>query len=1118
MKLRHHLLSALIAGSFGTTAQAQPAAEIVSLSGRGESRATEESTWQPAAVTQRLVAGADVRTHALSSAALLLADRTQIRMSANAQLRLADARPERSRLDLAVGRLWARTKKTPAALEIRTPAALGVVRGTDWDLEVDDAGRTTLTVLSGLIVLSNPQGEVEVGPAEQAYVEPGKAPVKRRLVQPRERVQWVMADPMSPQRYAEFRREALPPALAPLAAPLRSGDLATLRQQVEALAAQPQAPAVVELLRADLRAWAGDLQAAETGLAQAWQRQPEARLAARRADWLMAMDRMGDARNWLDQTAGAHENTVPWQLANADWYRLEGNAARALAGYQRAVALARTGNDRVEQALALSGLGRAQSERGDLSAARQTLARAAELAPDLPAVQGERAAASLEAGNVPEAREAIQRALALAGDDYVSLGSDGLLALREGEPARAREQLLKALVIEPRLARAQVWLAVAEYQLGENAAALDSLERASLADPKDPLPWQIKSILLNDAGEPAAAIAASREALVRLPHLKSLNPLSSDSQGSANLGKALGDFGLEQWARAYAGESYYPFWSGSHFFLADRYESSYNQRSELFQGYLTDPTVFGSSEKRAPLIPVPGFEFAGGLSAEDDGVHYKATGDLGVRGLSSTPFPVSWLVRSNNVQMWPLDNSYRLRSPGYDLALGAKPDERLSVFLIHNGDSLKYRFPQAQLVDPITILDADQTVSTATRRTDAGFSWRWSADSQTWFKLHDGRQTTLMPLIDIFGPINFESDATERGHFIRHTMQWENARLSLGWETVKQTVFSQFNDNLFYSTPTTDSERYHMPWIAGEWRQGPWTAHAEAYWPSYRASQLKRFVDPSTGLEFAPTEFESSTTRRRVLPRVGLSYRFGPGRALHVAHLENIRAPGTHTLSPVSVGPIALDNQYTLNGSYSRKSAVQMDWELSSSNFLSATLHAQTIVNPQMASGRLFAQNSAPLFDNVGSIAPVRLNAQTTINTYEQTPLFGRGQFWQAVVGYNHILGPRWSFMTTYFLTESNNLAPGATHRQLPGFARHVLLGQTTYQHGPRSFTMARLTWRGHRYTDEANTVERRPRASLTLAHARESADRRWTLVTTAQNLGMRDVDPVYWVLVRWRL
>jgi len=169
------------------------AAEIVALAGQGQTRAAGEQPWSVAVLAQQLGAGADVRTLELSSAALLLADRTQIRMSASAQLRLCEAQPARTLLELLAGRLWARTKKTPAALELRTPAVLAVVRGTDWDVEVQASGRTTLTVLSGQVDFSNDHGRVLLGPAEQGIAVPGQAPTKRLLVHPRERVQWVMA-------------------------------------------------------------------------------------------------------------------------------------------------------------------------------------------------------------------------------------------------------------------------------------------------------------------------------------------------------------------------------------------------------------------------------------------------------------------------------------------------------------------------------------------------------------------------------------------------------------------------------------------------------------------------------------------------------------------------------------------------------------------------------------------------------------------------------------------------------------------------------------------------------------------------------------------------------------
>ncbi|RYF75241.1 MAG: hypothetical protein EOO29_24175, partial [Comamonadaceae bacterium] len=582
-----------------------PAAQIVALAGQGQTRAPGTEPWSPAVLAQQLRPGADVRTLALSSAALLLADRTQIRMAAEAQVRLCESQPARTVLELAAGRLWARTKKTPAALQLQTPAALAVVRGTDWDVEVDAAGRTTLTVLSGLVELSNAQGSVQLGPAEQGTAEPGRVPVKRLLVSPRDRVQWVMAYPANVARWAEFQGQGISPALAAVRADLQAGRWASAQQQLQAMAAQGVGGAVVDLALADLDVLGGQIDAAQNRLDAAWQRTRDVRTAARRAELLMALDRQPEARRWIDTTRAAAPDAIELLLADGDWHRLDGQSDAALALYRTAVdraltsAGATSATSATLQAQALWAWGRAQHERGDARAARSALERAVALAPTDPTYQSELATAATESLRLPEARAGFDAALALAADDYVGLAGSGLLALRQGDAETARTQLLKALVIEPRHARAQVWLAVAEYTLGERAAALDALDRARLADPRDPLPWQIEAMLRNDSGEPVLAIAAAREALTRLPYLKSLNALASDSQGSANLGKALGDFGMEHWARAYASASYYPLWAGSHFFLADRYEGDFNRRSELFQGYLTDPTVFGASDKRA---------------------------------------------------------------------------------------------------------------------------------------------------------------------------------------------------------------------------------------------------------------------------------------------------------------------------------------------------------------------------------------------------------------------------------------------------------------------------------------------------------------------------------------
>ncbi len=42
-----------------------------------------------------------------------------------------------------------------------------------------------------------------------------------------------------------------------------------------------------------------------------------------------------------------------------------------------------------------------------------------------------------------------------------------------------------------------------------------------------------------------------------MPHVKSLNQVAVDRKGSANVGNTLAAWGLEDWARSYAQDSYY---------------------------------------------------------------------------------------------------------------------------------------------------------------------------------------------------------------------------------------------------------------------------------------------------------------------------------------------------------------------------------------------------------------------------------------------------------------------------------------------------------------------------------------------------------------------------------
>ena len=246
------------------------------------------------------------------------------------------------------------------------------------------------------------------------------------------------------------------------------------------------------------------------------------------------------------------------------------------------------------------GLGRLAAEREDVREARERLGRALELNPGGAGYRGELATLETFAGRLAEADAAFGQTLAEQPADYVALTGLGLLRLKQGRAEEALEPLLKAGLLEPRYARAALYTGIAYYQLGRPDRAIETLRKAAELDPRDPLPHMMLSRISADRMEFGAAIAEARRAAELMPFLKSLNQLANDQKGTANVGSALAQFGLEEWAHAHAYNAYTPYWAGSHLFLADRYNGEFNQNSELYQGFLSDPDGVRRLESAKP--------------------------------------------------------------------------------------------------------------------------------------------------------------------------------------------------------------------------------------------------------------------------------------------------------------------------------------------------------------------------------------------------------------------------------------------------------------------------------------------------------------------------------------
>ncbi len=233
-------------------------AEIVSVIGKGETRASTREDWRVATIKQKLNAGAFVRTGDVSQMALLLQDQTQLRLNQNSMLQIKEVSlaGAPTKLEMTQGRVWTQSKRKAVSVTrdpvvtIQTPSATAAIRGTDWELVVDKAGVSTLTVLSGEVEFYNDQGRLSVRPNEQARAEPGKAPTKLLLTNARERVQWVTAYRPQPRRWLR----QVPAALGPTVAAIEDGRYA---DALAVLEGKPVASVDTALLLADLQLFLG---------------------------------------------------------------------------------------------------------------------------------------------------------------------------------------------------------------------------------------------------------------------------------------------------------------------------------------------------------------------------------------------------------------------------------------------------------------------------------------------------------------------------------------------------------------------------------------------------------------------------------------------------------------------------------------------------------------------------------------------------------------------------------------------------------------------------------------------------------------------------------------------
>jgi tetratricopeptide (TPR) repeat protein len=494
---------ALPPSGVGVVARLSPAAgEIVAAKGGEEVLFVAESGWRPALVTQAVLAGDTLRTGAIGTLALLFADRTQMRVGRNSTLVVkAAAAAGPTELSLTEGSVWARAQRGGGAVIIETPAATTAIRGTDWSVSVDGA-RTTLTVLEGVVEMSNPQGTLTVSAGEAAVATIGGAPTRVYGVNPTDRQQ------MHFYRTLRGVFDMLP------ASPLGRREMRAVRARLEAI--PPAARSAEEWLTlAEVSLAVTGRQAAAAALAEARARPLTAAQQAR-ADLVEALIAGSELRYREAQ-----------RLFEAAEPRLEGRR-RASAVYGRfyAAALAdpTVAIDPPSEGLAATdpyaALARAwlagftDGPEAELAALRAAEARF----PDAVMLPAQRVDAAMLLDRRDEMREAAERARAIDPDDSLTLYAESIVAshvILDADLALAKAREAAASAPGSSAAWNEVGIAEADRDAVREAAA--AFERAIDADPQNAVGYSNYASWLLDRNRPRDAKPAIDSAVALDP-------------------------------------------------------------------------------------------------------------------------------------------------------------------------------------------------------------------------------------------------------------------------------------------------------------------------------------------------------------------------------------------------------------------------------------------------------------------------------------------------------------------------------------------------------------------------------------------------------------------------
>lgn len=571
-------------------------AKAVSVQGSVQAKRAGETQWQNIRLNDTYCPGDMIRVQERSRADILLINEALLRIDQNTMLTFSEPEKERTSLvDLLKGAVYF-FSRTPRSLKVITPFVNATVEGTEFFVEVE-GDKTLLSVFKGQVSAANNAGSITITSGQSALAEPGKAPVLRVVVRPRDAVQWTLYYPpvlyYQPADFKGFSETDWQMMVRKSIEFYIKGDLSAAFASIAAVREDVRDPRFFTY-RAELLLSVGRVDEAKIDIDKALGLKPRNSYAiALQSIIAVVQNEKEIALSLAKKAVETDPTSASAQIALS--YALQANfdLQGALESLKAAVKL------EPENALAWARLSEMWLSFGNMDEALNAANKAVALNPNLARTQTVLGFAYLTQIKTKMSKDAFERAIELDQADPLPRLGLGLAEIREGELTEGRREIEIATSLDPNSSLIRSYLGKAYYEEKRDKLSSDQFTIAKELDPSDPTPYFYDAIRKQSINRPVEALHNMEKAIELNDNravYRSKMLLDSDlAARSASLARIYSDLGFQDLALIEGWKSVNtdPADFSGHRFLADSYAALPRHEiarvSELLQSQLLQP-------------------------------------------------------------------------------------------------------------------------------------------------------------------------------------------------------------------------------------------------------------------------------------------------------------------------------------------------------------------------------------------------------------------------------------------------------------------------------------------------------------------------------------------------